>query len=82
MIFEVNDNVRIWSKFNPLAEYLNRHTPEAPSNLFRVNRERVSIRDRWFDVLTPSELVRQRNEQDGYYRVIYLQVNMDRKVSA
>lgn len=77
MIFEVNDNVRIWSEFNPLAESLNRHTPEAPSNLFRVNREKVSIRGRWFDVLTPSELVRQRNEQDGYYRVIYLQVNMD-----
>jgi hypothetical protein len=77
MIFEVNDNVRIWSEFNPLAESLIRYTSEVPGNLFRVNREKVSIRGRWFDVLTPSEVVRQRNEQDGFYRVIYIQINMD-----
>lgn len=41
------------------------------------NKERIAIKGRWFDVLNPSELVRKRNKEDGYYRVIYIQINMD-----
>ncbi len=41
------------------------------------NRERIAIKDRWFDVLTPSELVRMRNKKDGYYRVVYIQINWE-----
>ncbi len=40
------------------------------------NKERIAIQGLWFDVITPSELVRSRNKKDGYYRVIYIQINM------
>ncbi|HRD70505.1 MAG TPA: hypothetical protein PK657_10195 [Legionella sp.] len=41
------------------------------------NKERIEIKNRWFNVLTPSELVRKRNKSDGYYRVVYIQINME-----
>ena len=40
------------------------------------NKERIAIQGRWFDVITPSELVRSRNKKDGYFRVVYIQINM------
>ncbi len=40
-------------------------------------KERIAIKGRWFDVISPSELVRKRNDKDGYYRVIYIQINME-----
>lgn len=43
---------------------------------FGFNKERILIQERWFDVLTPGEVVRKRNLKDGYYRVIYIQINM------
>jgi len=48
-------------------------------NLARLgfNRERIAIKNRWFDVLTPSELVRKRNKSDGYYRAVYIQINWE-----
>lgn len=41
------------------------------------NSERIAIKNRWFHVLTPSELVRRRNESDGYYRAVYIQIDME-----
>lgn len=38
-------------------------------------KERIAIRERWFDVINLSELYRKRNKLDGYYRVIYIQIN-------
>ena len=82
MIIEITENIRIWKDFNPIE--LSRIGN--PSNLsdqkflsaqLGFNKERVAIRDRWFDVLTRSELVRQRNKRDGYYRVIYIQINWE-----
>ena len=49
---------------------------ELPPNIL-FNEEQISINDRWFDVLTPSQLVRKRNKEDGYYRVIYIQINFE-----
>ena len=49
---------------------------ELPPNIL-FNEEQISINDRWFDVLSPSELVRKRNKEDGYYRVIYIQINFE-----
>lgn len=40
-------------------------------------KERIAIKNRWFDVLTLSDLVRKRNSADGYYRAIYIQINMN-----
>ena len=52
---------------------------DSKRNLARLgsNRERIAIKNRWLDVLTPSELVRKRNKSDGYYRVVYIQINLE-----
>lgn len=82
MTIEINENIKIWREFNPFEFSFN----EAESDTFdskRIlarlgfNKERIAIRDRWFDVLTLSDLVRKRNGADGYYRAIYIQINMD-----
>lgn len=82
MIITINDNIRIWMEFNPIELSLNDSqfsSFDTKSNLSRLgfNKERIAIKDRWFDVLTPSELVRKRHKSDGYYRVIYIQINME-----
>lgn len=55
------------------------NSSDTKRNLARLgfNKERIAIKNRWFDVLTPSELVRKRNKNDGYYRVVYIQINME-----
>ncbi len=54
MITKINDKITIWTKFN-LAK-LSMENISPPNILF--NEEQISINDRWFDVLTPSQLVR------------------------
>ena len=73
MITEINDKITIWRKFDLAKLSMNKTSP--PNILF--NEEQISINDRWFDILSPSELVRTRNKEDGYYRVIYIQINFD-----
>lgn len=82
MIITINENIRIWQEFNPFELSLDDNplnSYDSKRNLARLgfNKERIAIKDRWFDVLTPSELVRKRNKNDGYYRVIYIQINME-----
>ena len=62
MIITINENIRIWKEFNPIDlswddNLLN--SSDSKRNLARLgfNKERIAIKDRWFDVLTPSELV-------------------------
>jgi len=82
MITTINENIQIWQEFNPVELALENDLFE-PYNLKRhlailgFNKERIAIKNRWFDVLTPSELVRKRNKTDGYYRVVYIQINME-----
>ena len=73
MITEINDKITIWRKFD-LAK-LSIDKTSLPNILF--NEEQISINDCWFDILSPSELVRKRNKEDGYYRVIYIQINLE-----
>jgi hypothetical protein len=82
MILTINENIRIWKEFNPIE--LSRddnlfNSSDTKRNLARLgfNKERIAIKNRWFDVLTPSDLVRKRNKDDGYYRVVYIQINME-----
>jgi hypothetical protein len=82
MIIKINDNIKIWKKFNPIELSMDEsllNSTDANRNLAKLgfNKERIKIKNRWFDVLTPSELVRKRNKSDGYYRVIYIQINME-----
>lgn len=82
MIVAINENIKIWKEFNPFELSWNDSVLESYDSkrtLARLgfNQERISIKDRWFDVLTLSDLVRKRNSTDGYYRAIYIQINMD-----
>lgn len=80
MIIKINDHISIWREFNPFDLSMNNdETLESKrlTAMLAFNKERILIQDMWFDVLTPSEVVRKRNQKDGYYRVIYIQINMD-----
>lgn len=82
MIIEINDNIQIWKEYNPFELSLDKNifnSNDTNRNLAKLgfNKERIAIKNRWFDVLTPSELVRKRNDDDGYYRVVYIQINME-----
>lgn len=79
MTIELNEKIRFWREFNPFelsCEESTLNAFDSKRNLARLgfNKERIAIKDRWFDVLTASELVRKRNT-DGYYRAIYIQIN-------
>lgn len=82
MIIEINNNIKIWKEFNPIELSMDESlfdSTYANRNLAKLgfNKERIEIKNCWFDVLTPSELVRKRNKSDGYYRVVYIQINME-----
>lgn len=82
MIIEINDNIKIWKKFNSIELSMDEglfNSTDTDRNLAKLgfNKERIAIKNRWFDVLTPSELVRKRNQADGYYRVVYIQINVE-----
>ncbi len=80
MEIKINNNISIWREFNPFELSIDKDEAlysERIATKLGINKERISIQGRWFDVLSPSELVRKRNQKDGYYRVIYIQINMD-----
>lgn len=82
MIIEITSNIKIWKEFNPIELSMDENlfnSTDPNRNLAKLgfNKERIEIKNRWFDVLTPSELVRKRNKSDGYYRVVYIQINME-----
>lgn len=78
MIFKINDNITFWQEFNPFELAMEQNNSLDSKRLLAkmgFNKERISIQGRWFDVLSPSELIRKRNAKDSYYRVIYIQIN-------
>lgn len=82
MILELNKNIRLWRDSNPfevslIQEPFNPYGSKPTLSSFGFDKERIAIKDRWFDVLTPSGLIRRRNKNDGYYRVVYIQINME-----
>ena len=54
---------------NPFANYY------INSILDPFDKGKIRIKDRWFDIISDSILYRARNKSDGYYRVIYIQIN-------
>ena len=68
MLLRINDNIEIWQKYSPLEQ--------SGGKAYR-NKTQIGICGRWFDAITPSELVRMRSPEDGYYRVVYIQINME-----
>ena len=72
MEFVVNDNIKIWEKYNPLE--LDNQTILFNSLNF-ITTTRIFIKERWFDVISLSKMVRSRSEVDGNYHFIYIQIN-------
>jgi len=82
VITTINQHLKIWDEFNPIELSLDQtqfESFDSNRNLARLGfcKQRIAIKDRWFDVLHPSELVRKRNQKDGYYRAIYIQINFE-----
>ncbi len=82
MITTINENIRIWQEFNPIELSIEGNqfkSFDSKRNSAKLGfiKARIAIKNRWFDVLTLSELVRKRNNSDGYYRVVYIQINME-----
>lgn len=69
MIVKINENISIDYGANPLTGN--------DSSFVDQGIKRISIKEKWFKVISLSELVRKRSEEDGYYRVVYIQVNME-----
>lgn len=79
MITTINENIKIWQPFELSLDDNLFTSFDSKRNLAKLgfNKERIAIKNRWFDVLTPGELVRNRNKSDGYFRVVYIQINME-----
>lgn len=80
MITKFNENISIWQEFNPIELSIDKdslHSSDPARTMAKLgfNKQRISIKDRWFDIIHPSELVRKRDKKDGYYRVVYVQLN-------
>ena len=65
--FRFNNHVD--NALNPFTNYYINLVP----NFF--DKGKIRIKDRWFDVIDEATLYRERNKDDGYYRVIYIQIN-------
>ncbi len=57
------------NNLSPFANYYMNSIPDP------FNKGKIRIKDRWFDIISDSILYRARNKNDGYYRVIYIQIN-------
>ncbi|WP_321528823.1 hypothetical protein [Sedimenticola selenatireducens] len=82
MIIELNDNIKIWQEFNPIELAMDNgpfNSSNESRNLAKLGfqKERIAIKNHWFDVIPLRELFHLRNKGDGYYRVVYVQVNME-----
>lgn len=82
MIIEINDNIKIWQEFNPIDLAMDDgpyNSSDESRNLAKLGfqKERIAIKGHWFGVIPSWELFHLRNKDDGYYRVVYVQINME-----
>lgn len=83
--YKLNDNISIFEEINsslfsffssPDISTNEITLPKQPNVSWFPPNKRIKIGDRWFDVIPKWRLYRMRNA-DGYYRVIYIQINME-----
>ena len=82
MIFDINDNITLWREQDPIKVATGKSPSGEPGenrnlDLFGFQKERIAIKEQWFDVIPLGELFHRRNKVDGYYRVVYVQINME-----
>ena len=69
----VNENIKIWQEDQ--AFELHGQNMVVGFSPF-LAKMRIFVKDRWFDVISLSKMVRSRSEKDGYYHFIYIQINL------
>ena len=82
MLIPVNNNILFWQGCNPIGlsreELLHNSTDcskEMYSKLEFLDLY-ISIKNNWFKIIPIEELYNNRNKEDRYYRVVYIQINM------
>lgn len=81
MIIKINDNISIeYRDINYRLDSnhsINDLYYNNISDIFEPREKSITIGEHKFNIIGTSELVRSYNEKDGYYRVIYIQINMN-----
>ena len=70
--FQPPDYFHLEKQNNGLTPFAN-YCLNSPNDPF--DKGKIRIKDKWFKIIHESELFRKRNSSDGYYRVIYIQIN-------
>lgn len=83
--YKLNDNISIYEEIDPslfgffpnpnIATNELVFPKQSTISAFPPNK-RIKIGERWFDIIPKWKLYRMRNA-DGYYRVIYIQINLE-----
>lgn len=81
MLIQINKNIVFWQKYNPAELTIE----ELSATSFEYSEKMlaklgfqdiyISIKNNWFRTIPMGELYYKRNKEDGYYRVIYIQIN-------
>lgn len=79
--YKLNNNISIYEDMSYLLLKVSPQSsissiPPIPTMVPSLFPAKIKIGERWFDVISKSLLYRMRNE-DGYYRVIYIQINWE-----
>ena len=77
----INDSIKIWMAYNPMELSMVRSrslvTPETIDlQVIADNHVRICILNTWYTAIPLYEVARTRAE-DGYYRFIYIQINIE-----
>ena len=81
MLVSINKNICIWQKYNPIElsiEDLSANSSDYSEKMLAklgFQELYISIKDNWFRTIPMGELQQCRNKEDGYYRVVYIQIN-------
>jgi hypothetical protein len=80
VLLDISPRVQYWTEVQtPIITSNTPSTISVPINTASIwgLRERIAIKGRWYDVIPVGKLARNRNSSDGYFRVIYIQINFE-----
>ena len=72
MLIPINKNISFWQKYNPLKLSMDELSIDPKLGFQDIY---ISIKNNWFRTIPMGELYHSRNKEDGYYRVVYIQIN-------
>lgn len=81
MLLSINKNICIYKKYDKLEltfEKASIDFSEDAEKFFAIQGYQdlyISIKNNWFRTIPMEELYLSRNTEDGYYRVVYIQIN-------